>query len=89
MKQIDAMLAELKKNGAKIIGNNPWEIDTRQSGVKLRGSWSECTATLSVTLTGKDWYVPSSMIWDTIESLMHQSGRLPETAKPVEDGVQA
>ena len=69
---VNAMLDELRKNGAKITGNNPWFIDTRQSGVKLRGEWSEDASALSVTLMGKEWYVPSSMIWETIETLMSQ-----------------
>ncbi len=70
--QIDVMLGELLINGATITGNNPWHIDTRQSGVKLRGEWSEDSSTLSVTLTGKGWYAPSSVIWRTIESLISQ-----------------
>jgi hypothetical protein len=69
---VDAMLNELMKNGAKITGNNPWFIDTLQSGVKLRGEWSEDASTLSVTLIGKEWYVPSSMVWETIQTLMSQ-----------------
>ena len=69
---VDAMLNELMKNGAKITGNNPWFIDTLQSGVKLRGEWLEDASTLSVTLIGKEWYVPSSRIWETIEPLMSQ-----------------
>ena len=69
---VDAMLNELMKNGAKITGNNQWFIDTLQSGVKLRGEWSEDASTLSVTLIGKEWYVPSSRIWETIEPLMSQ-----------------
>lgn len=76
--RLDAMLEELKKNGAKITGNNPWDIDTRQSGVKLRGAWSEATETLSVTLIDRDWYVPSATIWDTIESLMRKIDRTPD-----------
>jgi hypothetical protein len=75
---VEAMFDELTKNGAKITGDNPWGIDTRQSGVKLRGEWSEDTSTLSVTLNGKDWYVPSSMIWETIETLMSHFNELPD-----------
>ena len=75
---VDAMLNELMKNGAKITGNNPWFIDTLQSGVKLRGEWSEDASTLSVTLIGKDWYVPSSRIWETIETLMSQLKEQPD-----------
>jgi|GEM_PF-959527 hypothetical protein len=76
--RVDAMLDELMKNGATITGNNPWVIDTRQSGVKLKGEWSEDTSTLSVTLIGKEWYVPSSMIWETIETSMSQLDELPD-----------
>jgi hypothetical protein len=75
---VDAMLDELMKNGAKITGNNPWFIDTLQSGVKLRGEWSEDTSTLSVTLIGKEWYVPSSKIWETIETLMAHLNDQPD-----------
>jgi hypothetical protein len=79
MKQsVDAMLDELMKNGAKIAGNNPWVVDTRRSGVKFKGEWSEDTSTLSVTLIGKDWYVPSSRIWETIETLMSQLKEQPD-----------
>jgi hypothetical protein len=76
--RVDAMLDELMKNGAKIEGNNPWHVDTRQSGVKFRGEWSENTSILSVTLLGKDWYIPSSMIWETIETLMSNLNQLPD-----------
>jgi len=87
---VDAMVAELIGNGAKITGNNPWYIDTRQSGVKLTGVWSEDTAILSIALTGKDWYVPSSKIWDTLETLMAQLKELPDhyiTTKSCSDRV--
>ena len=50
---VNAMLDELRKNGAKITGNNPWFIDTRQSGVKLRGEWSEDASSLVGNAYGK------------------------------------
>ena len=75
---VDAMLDELMKNGARIGGNNPWVVDTRRSGVKFKGEWSENTSTLSVTLIGKEWYVPSSRIWETIETLMSQLNEQPD-----------
>jgi hypothetical protein len=53
-------------------------VDTRRSGVKFKGEWSEDTSTLSVTLIGKDWYVPSSRIWETIETLMSQLKEQPD-----------
>ena len=67
---VDSMLTELVRNGARIAGNNPWEISTRQSGVKLRSEWSEVALTLVVTLTGRDWYVPNALIWETIDGLV-------------------
>jgi hypothetical protein len=85
--RIDTMLDELIKNGAKITGNNPWFIDTQQSGVKLRGEWCEATLILSVTLTKKDWYVPSSMLWETIESLMQQICGQPDADKSTACGA--
>ena len=87
-KRINAMLDELIRNGAIITGDNPWDIDTRQSGVKLRGAWCEATLILLVTLIGKDWYVPSSKIWETIESLMQQVSGLPDADKSTACSVQ-
>ena len=89
--RVEAMLDELIKNGAKITGNNPWVIDTRQSGVKLRGESSADTSILSVTLIGKEWYVPSSMIWETIETLKFNLNELPDqciSAKVADQGGQ-
>jgi len=67
---IDSMLDELLKNGSAITGENPWSIDTKQSGVKLKGEWSQEASTLSVIISGKEWYVPSSQIWETIDKLV-------------------
>lgn len=58
-----------------VSGNNPWDIDTHKHGVKLQGTWDQQSSTLSVIVTDKDWYVPCSKIWETIDSLInHISG---------------
>jgi len=72
------MLRALQNNGAVISGDNPWEIDTRQSGVKLRGQLNEAESNLEVTVVGRDWYVPCSMVWQKIDGLMHHIQAVPE-----------
>ncbi len=77
--KIEGILKELQNNGATIAGNNPWDVDTHRSGVKLRGEWTEATLNLAVTVTGSDWYVPSSKIWGTLDDLMHHIGEMSDT----------
>jgi len=77
--KIDPILGELQSNGATIAGDNPWDVDTHRSGVKLRGEWTETTLNLAVTVTDSDWYVPSSQIWGTLDALMHHIGEMSDT----------
>jgi len=73
--KIDAIMAALKKSGSTVTGNNPWDVDTHNNGVKLRGTWDQATSTLSIIITDKNFYVPCSKIWDTIDPLInHISG---------------
>ena len=74
--KIDAILKALKKSGAHITGNNPWDVDTKSHGVKLRGTWNEEKSTLAIIVTDKDFYVPCSKIWDTIDPLIHHISSL-------------
>lgn len=69
--KIDRMLEELRKQGYKVTGDNPWTIDTNSHGVVLQGTWHEATETLSVIVTEKNWYVPCGRIWDTIDPLIN------------------
>ena len=39
--KVDALLRALRQNGAAVSGDNPWEVDTHLSGVKLRGRLNE------------------------------------------------
>ena len=69
--KVDVMLRALQDNGAAISGDNPWEVDTHQSGVKLRGRLNEGASNLEVTVVDRDWYVPCSMVWRKIDELVH------------------
>ncbi|MCX6156242.1 MAG: hypothetical protein NT007_18990 [Candidatus Kapabacteria bacterium] len=73
--KIDKILNELRKNGATISGNNPWDVDVHNNGVILRGTWNQATSTLSIIVTEKNFYVPCSKIWETIDPIInHISG---------------
>lgn len=88
--KIDAIIAQLKKHGAKVTGNNPWDFDTDNHGVKLRGSWDKATSTLTIIVTDKDWYVPCGKIWDTIDPLIHHiQGISTEELKAVSSTLPA
>ena len=73
--KIDQIIDQLKKNGATVSGNNPWDVDTHNHGIKLQGTWDESSSTLTIIVTAKNFYVPCSKIWDTIDPLInHISG---------------
>jgi len=80
--KVDAIIKELKNRGITLTGDNPWEADTHQSGVKLKGEYSEATMMLTVTITDCNWYVPGSLIWAKIDPLMrHILGMSDEELK--------
>ncbi len=68
--RIDAILKGLTKHGALVSGNNPWDVETKNHGVFLRGEWNEETSELRITVTDASWYVPKKKIWEDIEALM-------------------
>ena len=73
--KIGQILDALKKSGATITGNNPWDVDVHQHGIKLKGVWDETHQSLTISVTAKNFYVPCSKIWDTIDPLInHISG---------------
>ena len=74
--KIEKILNALKENGATVTGDNPWDVDTHKYGVKLRGTWDRNSSTLSVIVTHKNFYVPCSKIWDTIDSLINHISAL-------------
>lgn len=76
--KINLMIAEMRKQGMGVTGANPWDVDTKQHGIKLRGTWNGATRTLSIIVTAKDWYVPCGKIWEKIDPLIPHIQALPE-----------
>jgi len=68
--RIEAILRGLIDHGSVVTGINPWDVDTRNHGVRLRGDWIEESSKLTITITDADWYVPGKQIWENIESLI-------------------
>ena len=68
--EVEAILKGLIDHGSVVTGINPWDVDTRNHGVRLRGDWIEEASELTITITNADWYVPGKMIWENIESLI-------------------
>ncbi|MBF0456840.1 MAG: hypothetical protein HQK99_02985 [Nitrospirae bacterium] len=80
--KVDEILQALRSDGAVITGNNPWDVDTKHSGVKLKGEWTEATLTLNITVTDSAFYAPCQKIWDKIDNMMHHIQGLPDSALP-------
>jgi len=68
--KVNVILKTLIDHGSRVLGNNPWDIDTQKHGVLLRGEWDEEASQLSITVTDANWYVPRETIWENIDSLM-------------------
>ncbi|MBF0318351.1 MAG: hypothetical protein HQL01_00915 [Nitrospirae bacterium] len=72
--KVDLILQKLTEGDAAVSGppDGPWDIDTRNSGVKLRAGWDAANSKLSVTVTDKKFYVPCEKVWTKIDALMAQ-----------------
>lgn len=68
--KVQTILKALTDSGSRISGDNPWSVDTRNHGVKLRGDWDETARILTITITASDWYVPRKAVWEKIDALM-------------------
>jgi len=68
--RVDAILSSLIGHGSLVTGTNPWDVDTRNHGVRLRGAWNEQASELTIHVIDADWFVPRKKIWESIESLM-------------------
>ena len=68
--KIDKMLTILKGKGYNVTGNNPWDVDVKQGGVKLRGTWNEGKAELTIRITDKWLVVSNNKVWSTIDPLI-------------------
>ena len=69
--KINKILDALRDNGSTVTGSNPWTVNTNKFGVRLQGTWDSSSQTLSIIVTGKDFFVPCSQIWDTIDPLVN------------------
>jgi hypothetical protein len=67
---IEVILNDLCAHGSIVTGSNPWHVDTRQHGVRLRGDWIEAASQLTITVIDADWYVPRRKIWENIQPLI-------------------
>jgi hypothetical protein len=68
--KIDAVLKSLTDSGADGSGNNPWDVDTHEHGVKMHAVWTPESGQLAVTVTSKDALVPCGMVWAKIDSML-------------------
>jgi hypothetical protein len=68
--RVETILKGLIDHGSVVTGINPWDVDTQNHGVRLRGDWIEEASILTITVTDADWYVPGQIIWENIESLI-------------------
>jgi hypothetical protein len=67
---ISTMVHDLAAGGFRVSGNNPWDIDTRLHGIKIRAEWQERSSVLSMTITDRNWYVSHDDVWSAIDTLM-------------------
>jgi len=76
---MQTILEELKKGGAEVTGNNPWDVKLNQHGIVLQGTWDAQACTLSIIVLEKDWYVPCGKIWSEINMLISHIQGVSET----------
>lgn len=77
--KIDAVIAKLRESGATVSGANQWNVETGKHGVNLQGTW-DGTAKLTVIVTDKNFYVPCSKVWDTLDGILTHIGELQSVA---------
>ena len=72
----NALLAKLRTEGMGVTGDNPWNIDTREYGVKLRAVWDPKAGVVKLIVTsGKGGYlglVTCEEIWKKIDPIMKE-----------------
>ncbi len=74
----EALLAKLHAEGMTVTGDNPWNIDTHQYGVRLRAVWDPKASALKLIVTmgkgtevfGGLHHVTCEDIWDKIDPIM-------------------
>lgn len=63
----NALLSKLNEEGMVVTGTNPWNIDTKMYGVKLRAVWDPSAQVLKlIVTTGKGFFVTCDAIWERV-----------------------
>lgn len=70
--KMERILNALRSKGFYVRGTNPWDVDVRQHGIKLRGTWEKEPETLLIKVTDCNWYVPYAQIWKVIDPLIEK-----------------
>jgi hypothetical protein len=83
--KINAVLDALKKQGATLTGSNPWLANVHKGGVILKGTWSEPSATLVVSIDDKAFYAPCGAVWDAVDPMVKKVQAMPEPAAAPSD----
>lgn len=52
----------LERSGAKIVGENPWEVDLKRGNIKLIAKWSEEDQSLEIEVTKKSIFISCNYI---------------------------
>lgn len=63
------LLSQLPGTGMTISGGNPYSIDTHSHGVTLSASYGG-SGYVTVSITGKNFYVSRSQVWAKLDGLM-------------------
>ena len=67
----EAILAKLASAGMVITGDEPWDIDTNNHGVRLRAVWDPAAAVLTLIVVHKDAFVPCMLIWPEVDAAIN------------------
>lgn len=65
---VTQLLSQLASTGMSVSGGNPYDIDTKSHGVKLRAQWDG--QYIHVTITGTGIFVSNSAVWGKLAGVM-------------------
>jgi hypothetical protein len=71
--KVRALIAKLHTAGMAVTGDDPWDIDTHEHGVKLRAVWDLASFKLNLIVTTKDAGVPCFLIWSRIDAAVREA----------------
>lgn len=71
---VDALVKRVAAKMA-VTGSNPWNLDAGAHGVTLQASYNPTSELVTVTITGKNFYVSDAKVWEKLDSLMPAPAR--------------